>query len=275
MHHPSRQHDRPAPRCRRRPAPFVLAVLLAAGPAALSLAQHRGQAPSSGQQVRSSTTTSGNVGRYRAFGRHRGGTQAPPQRQPFLQPSLSGPRPEGFGRHVTGIGVHHLHPGIHHPPHHLPVVFAGTFDGGLLRTIPPPQQPPVIVVQLPPPPPVVVQLPPQPQPASAAPPVASPPVTPPPAAVSGEPGQVRFAVTPPEAEVFLDQRRLGTGAELVRGEPARVAAGVHVLRVTLDGFPDERLIFGVEPSAQVVVEIDLAETRSSLRTRLTAYSPKG
>ncbi len=118
----------------------------------------------------------------------------------------------------------------------------------------------------------------QPQIYVVTPPVIAPPVhvTPvpaapaaPPAPRSTEPGEVKFSVRPADAEVYLDDDYLGTGAELAAlEEVARFPPGVHVLEVTHPDHRPQRLVFGVSDSDPAHVMIDLSIDRVGRRTRV-------
>ncbi len=81
------------------------------------------------------------------------------------------------------------------------------------------------------------------------------------------PGELFLSILPMDAEVFLDDRFLGTGADL--GDLGReVSAGVHVLDVVHADHRRERLFFGVPDGGTAAVEVDLADTNSRRRSRL-------
>lgn len=195
--------------------------------------------------------------------------QARPVQGPrYLQPSLSGIRPPGFGKFTPSTTpTRHLHaPVVHHPQ--VVYVPLSTYTTPFVQT-PQPQQP-VIVVQAPPPQPapqpVVVQVAPPPAPT---PPVVverpAPPARPP---EPREPGQIRFTVVPSDAVVYLNDDRVGTADELENAAPLVVDAGVHVLEISHPDWSAERLVFGVPSAGDLRVQVDLRETKASRRTRL-------
>ena len=111
-----------------------------------------------------------------------------------------------------------------------------------------------------------------------APPAAAPPTPapapaveapPPPAPRSTEPGEVRFSIRPADAEVYLDDDYLGTGAELAALAQSRLyAPGVHVLEVTHPDHRPQRLVFGVSSDDSTHVLIDLSIDRVGRRSRI-------
>ena len=116
--------------------------------------------------------------------------------------------------------------------------------------------------------PIYIVTPPVAPPAAApAPAPAEPP--PPPAPRSTEPGEVRFSILPADAEVFLDDDYLGTGAELAALEESlRYLPGVHVLEVTHPDYRPQRLVFGVSSNDSAHVLIDLSIDRVGRRSRI-------
>ena len=100
-------------------------------------------------------------------------------------------------------------------------------------------------------------------------PVAEVPPPPPPPPRSTEPGEVRFTIQPPDAEVFLDDDYLGTGAELAALADAQLyPPGVHVLEVTHPEYTSQRLVFGVSGNDPTHVLIDLSIDRVGRRSRI-------
>lgn len=195
------------------------------------------------------------------------------ERRSYLQPSLSGIRPPGFGKFARPDTPSHR--GTYDPygvpvAPHTPVVYVPI--GSYVTPLAPAQQP-VIVVQAPapqpPPQPVVVQVAapepihvPRPAPAAVEPREPLPPPAP------KEPGKLRFTVSPGNAVVYLDDDRLGTAGELREAAPLVVEAGVHVLEIDHPDWSSERLVFAVGSAGDVRVEVDLAEPKASRRTRL-------
>lgn len=108
--------------------------------------------------------------------------------------------------------------------------------------------------------------------AAAAPPPAPEPALPPPpppAPRSTEPGEVRFSIQPADAEVYLDDDYLGTGAQLAALVEAELyAPGVHVLEVTHPDYRPQRLVFGVSGKDPAHVLIDLSIDRVGRRSRI-------
>lgn len=82
------------------------------------------------------------------------------------------------------------------------------------------------------------------------------------------PQKVVFEIQPSDAQVKLDGRKLGTGAELgARSEPFQLTPGVYILQVEHPTYKSQRLVFGV--SAELVrVEVDLTSEEPSLRARV-------
>lgn len=111
-------------------------------------------------------------------------------------------------------------------------------------------------------------------PAAARPPAPSPPAAavpppPPPAPRSTEPAPVRFSVDPGDAEVYLDDEFLGTGAALAaREQPLLLRPGVYVLEVTHPDLRDQRLVFGFRSDEATDVRIDLTADRPRQRSRI-------
>lgn len=224
-------------------------------------AQSRGRSTTVHSGASKSTTTTRPVGRYRDYGRVRGGTGARPQAQPYLQTNLSGILPPGFGGHSTRPRTQAPHSHVHGRPisHHAPQVVyvpVGYYQQQrqpepviVVQQAPPPVQQPVVIVQsppafIPPPPPA------------------------PPRPTSNEPGVVRLSVEPPGAEIVLDDRRLGTAGEVSGSQDHIARPGVHVLEVTHPDHRAELLVFAVDPESTVQLVIDLRETRASRRTRI-------
>ncbi len=224
--------------------------------------------------------------------------QARPQAAPFLQAgSLSGIRPNGYGKFVSG-GVRHARPQA--APFLQPAGLAGIRPNGTLggttqqpvvvRPIAPSprviyvpvgvsldhyfprtqRDPVVIVQQAPPPQPVVVMVPPTTPatPPPAAEPSRTQPAPAPKPAVPKKPGLLTISILPAEAEIFLNDRRLRD----LDNDPRSLDAGVHVLEISHPDFPDERLVFGMGSAGNVEIEIDLREAKSGRRTRLRETS---
>lgn len=71
-------------------------------------------------------------------------------------------------------------------------------------------------------------------------------------------GQVRLAIEPPDATVYLDGRFLGTGADLARlHDGLLVDAGQHTLDVLHPGYQPQRLSFRVEAGEALEVRVTL------------------
>jgi hypothetical protein len=110
----------------------------------------------------------------------------------------------------------------------------------------------------------------QPPPAAAPPPPYEPPPPPPPAPpVSTEPGELVLDVRPADAEIFLNDRLMGTGTSLAaKGEPLRLRAGVYVLEARHGAFGSQRLVFGVTGEQTVRVAVDLTAQPPGRRARV-------
>lgn len=138
------------------------------------------------------------------------------------------------------------------------------------REIPAPAPQPIYIVTPPAataaPAPAPVQT--APTPAPPAPPQVAEPA-PPPQPRSTEPGEVQFSVLPADAEIYLDDDYLGTGAELaaLASNPS-FAPGVHVLEVTHPEFRSQRVVFGVTSNDETHVLVDLAIDRVGRRSRI-------
>lgn len=91
---------------------------------------------------------------------------------------------------------------------------------------------------------------------------------PPPRPKPTAPQNVHFDISPSDAQVKLDGRKLGTGAELLsRSEPLKLTPGVYILQVEHPTYKSQRLVFGV--SAELVrVEVDLTSEEPTLRARV-------
>lgn len=199
---------------------------------------------------------------YRTQGRYRGAERTAPRKQPYYQPSLSGipqsylqSRPTARApRVLSEPGVPYVVPSyVYFEPQQQPRERVIVVQQPAPQ--PPPQQPVVVVV----PQPVL-------QPAGGVPVAPAPePAAP---AAPRLPGTVRFAVEPADAIVYLNDRRIGTGADLKAAAAAEVSAGVHVLEVSHPDHTSERLVFGVDSDAMLEVMVDLAATKPSRRSRL-------
>lgn len=80
--------------------------------------------------------------------------------------------------------------------------------------------------------------------------------------------EVAFSIRPADAEVYLEEDLLGTGAELANRETAmKLYPGVYVLEVSHPEHPPQRLVFGIgaEP---IEVAIDLTAERADRRSRI-------
>lgn len=125
----------------------------------------------------------------------------------------------------------------------------------------PPQ--PIYIIQ----PPAAAAPEPPPVPAYPAPQASSPP--PPPAPVSTEPAPIRFTIRPPDAEVYLDDEFLGTGADLTgRTQPLMLRPGVYVLEVLHADLRGQRLVFGFRSGEATDVQVDLHADRPRQRSRI-------
>ncbi len=248
--------------------PAVLMALVWFTSAAVPVdAQSRGRGTTVHSGAAKSTTTTRPVGRYRDHGHVRGGTGARPQAQPYLQNNLSGILPPGFGGHTSQPRTHFQH---RRAPHSR--VYGQPYAQRAPQVVyvpvgyyPQQRQPdPVIVIQQAPPPvqqqPVVV--------VEAPPAVIPPPPPAPPRPTSNEPGAIRLLVEPADAEIVLDDRRLGLAGEVKGRQDHSTRPGVHVLEVTHPEYRAERLVFAVDPESTVQLVIDLRETRASRRTRI-------
>lgn len=100
-------------------------------------------------------------------------------------------------------------------------------------------------------------------------PVWEPPPQPEPVPEPRSPVELRLTIRPAEAEVFLDDRFLGSGNDLnARNKPLVLPPGVHVLEVDHPDYPPQRLIFGVGSDSPVRAVIDLTSPRPSRRARI-------
>lgn len=103
----------------------------------------------------------------------------------------------------------------------------------------------------------------------AAPPLPHPTTPEPPKAPA--PGRIELSVQPPEATIYLDDRYLGTAAEVAaKGGSLRVDSGVHVLQVLHPAHKPERMVFGVASGGGVKVEVDLSGQRLIRRSHFEA-----
>ncbi len=123
------------------------------------------------------------------------------------------------------------------------------------------QQPAPQVIQVPAPAPVSQPLPtaePRYEPA----PQTREPSRPP----STEPQEVSIRVEPADAEIYLDDELLGTGAT-VASSLSSLAPGIYVLEISHPDFSPQRLVFGVSTDP-VSITIDLTANRPSRRARV-------
>lgn len=82
------------------------------------------------------------------------------------------------------------------------------------------------------------------------------------------PQQVFFEISPADAQVKLDGRKLGTAADLgAREEPYELRPGVYILQVEHPTYKSQRLVFGVSEEL-VRVEVDLTSDEPSSRARV-------
>ncbi len=90
----------------------------------------------------------------------------------------------------------------------------------------------------------------------------------PPAPKPTAPQKVFFDISPGDALVKLDGKKLGTAADLAAiVDPLQLSPGVYILQVEHPSYRTQRLVFGV--SAELVrVEIDLASDDPSSRARV-------
>lgn len=110
----------------------------------------------------------------------------------------------------------------------------------------------------------------------AAPPAAAPPAPtvtapqlPPVPALPKQASTVNFAIQPADAEVYLDDDHLGSGASLsASSEGLTLGPGVHVLQVTHPDFKTQRLVFGVGSGDPMEVIVDLAADTPQRRSRI-------
>ncbi len=171
--------------------------------------------------------------------------------RPGFYQQLNAPRHHRRGAPSRIVPVY-VYPTYYPEPYYPPPVYSQPEP----PAAPAPTQ--VYIVQ----PPVIAPPQPVPAPAPAAPAA-------PPAPRSTEPGEVRFSVLPPDAEVYLDDDYLGTGAELAALEEAPTfPPGVHVLEVTHPDYRSQRLVFGVSDSDPAHILIDLSIERAGRRTRV-------
>lgn len=189
--------------------------------------------------------------------------------------------PPGFYRRHLSVPVPKAHPPVpgHHPaPIYVPYpypVYVTPPEYALSPSqvgAPPPQDvlpQETIRPSAAPQPVYVIQAP--AAPAAPRAPAPSPPVAaaPPPAPRSTEPAPVRFSIAPADAEVYLDDEFLGTGAELgAREQPLLLRPGVYVLEVTHPDLRDQRLVFGFRSDEATDVRIDLTAERPRRRSRI-------
>lgn len=216
--------------------------------------------------VRSATSQS--AGRYRDYGRLRGGSSQRPQAQQPLGQALSGILPPGFGGYqaparqqpaTAPTRMHHRHPQVIY----VPIGYASPAPSAPQPVIvvqqalrAPPQPPPVMIVQPPLGPAQAFE-----RPAPAAP-------ERPAEARSRTPGMVHFSILPAGAVVVFDDRPLGLAGTVEQRRGLSTAPGIHLLEVSHPEHQTERLVFAIEPASDVRVTIDLRETRPSRRTRI-------
>lgn len=82
------------------------------------------------------------------------------------------------------------------------------------------------------------------------------------------PQKVVFDISPADALVKLDGKKLGTAADLGSpGEPLQLSPGVYILQVDHPSYKTQRLVFGVS-AERVRVEVDLAADDPSGRARV-------
>jgi hypothetical protein len=189
---------------------------------------------------------------------HRRAAQAPPDNRRMISPmgSAGGVAPGYYQRNLGWNG-----PPLEYAPA-LPFVLYG-------QPLFPPEPQPVTVINnvtVNTPPPVVervvVREDPPPRPAYR--PEPEEPRAPRPTA----PQPVLFQILPTDAQVKLDGRRLGSGAELgSRQEPVELEPGVYILQVDHPVYKSQRLVFGVSAD-QVRVDVDLTSEDPSLRVRV-------
>ncbi len=184
-----------------------------------------------------------------------------------------------YGRLVSPLGsAANVRPGFYnhqlsapHPGHSAPI-----YVPQVIYVETPVYSPPAPVLEppLPAPQPIYVVSPPpapQPSPRRAAPPdpVATPRPVSPPAPKPTGPGQVRFSIEPPDAEVYLDDDYLGTGADLaIREEALVLSPKVYVLEVSHPDHRPQRLVFGINSEDPKEVLIDLTADRVGRRSRV-------
>jgi hypothetical protein len=109
----------------------------------------------------------------------------------------------------------------------------------------------------------VIQPPPAPAPAPQE------PALPPPAApepLPTEPVAVELVIRPADAEVYLDDRWLGTGSDLTT--PRMLRPGVYVLAVEHPDYGSQRLVFGVGGQGPLRAVMDLTAQRPGRRARV-------
>lgn len=234
------------------------------------------------------SSSKGGVARGTSHHHHTSSSQAAPRAQiprRLLPPAGLGSAanvPPGFYQQMSvPQGQHRQHPApVYVPYPHLvyvespayarePVSFGEPrFESSYVESAPPPApappqpqpQPIYVVVQ----PPAADARPPAPPPAAEP----APPPRPAPRPVSREPVALYFDVQPPDAEVYLDDDYLGTGAELADFDrELRFRPGVHVLEVSHPDHPPQRLVFGLNGEPLDLV-IDLAADRPSRRSRI-------
>lgn len=179
--------------------------------------------------------------------------------RPGFYEQLSAPRHHGGGGHhghAVPIYIYPTYvPETYYPP-------APAFSERSPREIPAPAPAPAPAPQI-----YVVTPPVITQPVAAA-PAPAPPAAPP-APRSTKPGEVRFSILPGDAEIYLDDDYLGTGAELAAlDEVSLFPPGVHVLEVTHPDHRPQRLVFGVSDTDPAHVVIDLSIDRVGRRTRV-------
>lgn len=175
------------------------------------------------------------------------GSLLPSQQAPFTGDLSRSNLP----RHGGGFGFNVIVP--------MPVLpIAGVYEPDVYQREPPPPPPPAPAPQI-----YFVQPPP---PSAAPPPYEPPPPAPP---VSTEPGELALDVRPADAQIFLNDRLVGTGESLAaKGVPLRLRAGVYVLEARHPDFEPQRLVFGVNAEQTVRVAVDLTANQPGRRARL-------
>lgn len=159
-------------------------------------------------------------------------------------------------------------PPLEYGPLVIPSVPYVTFGQPLYT--PPPEPTKVVVVNqvtVNTPPPVVVEQPRYERPRYEEPQRPAEPAAPP-APKPTAPQKVVFDISPGDALVKLDGRKLGTAADLgAPGEPLQLSPGVYILQVDHPSYKTQRLVFGVS-AERVRVEVDLAADDPAGRARV-------